>query len=104
TLVSHKTGVTEFDDKNNIVWELKASEIPAMKCQWLNTVYRSKNGNVVVGNWLGYNNNDQAIPLFEVTRDKKITWKFDHSAALKQITHYQALSSKQLALFSKNTK
>ena len=104
TLVSHKTGVTEFDDKNNLVWELKDSEIPAMKCQWINTIYRSQNGNIVVGNWLGYSNKDQETPLFEVTRDKKIVWKISDTEALKQVTHYQELNSEQLALFSKNTK
>lgn len=101
TFVSHKTGVVEFDENDQPVWELKDSEVPEMNCKWINTICVCDNGNLMVGNWLGHGFAGKGTALFEVNREKEVVWTFDDSAAIKQMTAVHLITEQQLARFSK---
>ena len=65
--------VLEVDKTGNIVWKLDQKELPGITLAWVTTVTALPNGNVIVGNCHAGPGQPQ---LFEVTRDKKVVWKF----------------------------
>ncbi len=75
TLIACGNGnrVIEVTPKGKIVWELKQDELPGIKLAWVTMLEVKENGNVIVGNCHAGPDNPQ---LFEVTRDKKVVWRF----------------------------
>ncbi len=65
--------VLEVNKAGEIVWKLDQDELPGIKFAWITTLHYLPNGNIVVGNCHAGPTNPQ---LFEVTRDKKVVWKF----------------------------
>jgi hypothetical protein len=67
----------EVDPSGKIVWELTQADVP-FKLYNTQTANRLSNGNTIICNWVGGNQNVEewpaSIQAFEVTRDKKIVW------------------------------
>jgi len=76
----HGPIVVEYDANGNILWQLKADEMPfavSMVCG----LQRLPNGNTVISNVPHGQNAEEvkkrnAPQLFEITRDKKVVWQF----------------------------
>jgi hypothetical protein len=68
TVTSGRTGITEFDKEGKVVWELKSQEVPALGVRWFAGLHVLPNGNILVCNAGG------KVPLFEITKEKKIVW------------------------------
>ena len=91
TLISCKDDVIEVDAKGKTVWHLKASDIPEMGPKWMTGIQRLANGNTVICNWLGHHQEGKGVPIFEVTPDKKVVWKFTDTTATKWVSGVQIL-------------
>ncbi|HEY3787902.1 MAG TPA: hypothetical protein VGL71_03560, partial [Urbifossiella sp.] len=65
--------VLEVDDKGKVVWSIDQQELPGITLAWVTMLEVLPNGNVIVGNCHAGPDNPQ---LFEVTRDKKVVWRF----------------------------
>jgi outer membrane protein assembly factor BamB len=65
--------VLEVTTEGKIVWSLDQRELPGITLAWLTTLHALPNGNIIVGNCHAGPENPQ---LFEVTREKKVVWKF----------------------------
>jgi hypothetical protein len=75
TLIACGNGnrVIEVSPEGKTVWALEQRELPGITLAWVTTLHVLPNGNVIVGNCHAGPDNPQ---LFEVTRDKKVVWKF----------------------------
>ena len=89
-----KCTVTELDAKDKVVWQITKDDFPEIRMDWLAGVQRLPNGNTVICNWLGHGKFGQGVPIFEVTRDKKIVWMFTDSKTTKAVTGVQVLDVK----------
>jgi hypothetical protein len=65
--------VIEVDKEGKTVWSIGHDELPGIRLAWVTTLQLLPSGNLVVGNCHAGADNPQ---LFEVTRDKKVVWKF----------------------------
>jgi Mala s 1-like protein len=75
TLIACGNGnrVIEVTPSGQTIWSIEQDELPGIKLAWVTTLQLLPSGNLIVGNTHG----GPAIPqLFEVTRDKKVVWKF----------------------------
>lgn len=67
--------VLEVNPKGDIVWKIDQNELPGIQLAWVTTLHALPNGNIIVGNCHAGPGNPQ---LFEVSRDKKVIWKFNN--------------------------
>lgn len=65
--------VLEVDPKGKIVWQIDQKDLPGIAFAWVTTLQVLPNGNIVIGNCHAGKENPQ---LIEITRDKKVVWKF----------------------------
>jgi PQQ-like domain len=65
--------VIEVDKDGKTVWSIGHDELAGIRLAWVTTLQLLPNGNLIVGNCHAGPDNPQ---LFEVTRDKKVVWKF----------------------------
>lgn len=65
--------VVEVNRDGKIVWSIDQKELPGITLAWVTTLHVLPDGNVIVGNCHAGPENPQ---LFEVTRAKKVVWKF----------------------------
>lgn len=67
----------EVDQSGKTVWELTQVDVP-FKLYNTQTANRLANGNTIICNWVGGNQNvaewPQSVQAFEVTPDKKVIW------------------------------
>jgi len=73
TLVSGKTAIVELDAKDQVVWQLKDTDVPELGVRWFAGFQVLGNGDLLVCNAGG------KTPLFRVTREAqpRIVWKSD---------------------------
>jgi len=78
TLVSEGDACTmsEYDKQGQLVWRFSGSEYPELKANWFAGFQLLPNGNMLVCNWLGHGFKGMGIPLFELTKDKKIMYYY----------------------------
>lgn len=82
--------VLEVTPAGQVAWEFGASDAPELGIAFVTSVQVLKNGDLLVGNWLGANGGN-GVHAFQVTRDKKIVWKLDDHQLLKSATTVTAL-------------
>lgn len=76
TLISAGGTVTEYDDKDQVVWELAEPDIPDIQIGVFAGITRLENGNTLICNWNTHDNGEKAgAHIFEVTEDKRVVWK-----------------------------
>jgi len=88
--------VIEVDKTGKIVWKLTAEDIPEIGFAYSAGCLRLPNGNTVVAAYTS------KFPLFEVTPDKQVVWKFQNPA-IGNPTHVKVLTPAELAKFLKTT-
>lgn len=76
-IYSYQGGVAELDAAGNEVWNLTDADVPGINIRWPLGIQLLKNGNLVVTNWMGHGHNEEGIPFFEVTPEKKVVWYCD---------------------------
>jgi outer membrane protein assembly factor BamB len=92
TLISCGTQrrVIEVSPDKRIVWEFKAQDAPDLNITWVSSLQVLSNGNLLVGNFLR-GQEGKGAHAFEVTRDKKVVWKWDDHSFIKSLTTVRAL-------------
>lgn len=92
TLISCGTQkrVIEVTPDKQIAWEFSAKDAPELNITWVSSIQMLKNGNLLVGNFLR-NQEGNGAHAFEVTRDKKVVWKWADHALIKSLTTVRAI-------------
>lgn len=92
TLVGHIDGVTEFDQRGGALWSFGLNEMPeGLKPGVLCGIHALPSGNIVCGLYAVPVGEPDGVGLFEVTRDKKIVWRY--LGTDKQMMGVQKLSA-----------
>jgi outer membrane protein assembly factor BamB len=76
TLVSTLGQVTEYDADGGQVWEFAATDVPGTVIQNMTGLQVLPNGNLVIGCYAAYTKEGQGCGLFEITRGKKLVWRY----------------------------
>ena len=63
---------------------------PELNVTWVSSVQRLKNGNLLVGNFLR-GQEGKGAHAFEVTRDKRVVWKWADHGLISSLTTVRAL-------------
>ncbi len=92
TLISCGTQkrVIEVTPEKQIVWEFSAKDAPELNITWVSSIQQLKNGNLLIGNFLR-GQEGKGAHAFEVTRDKKVVWKYDDHSIIKSLTTVRAI-------------
>ncbi len=80
TIISSLNQITEYDKNGNEVWEFKASDLADVKVQNMTGFQVLPNGNLVIGCYSAYRNGGEA-GIFEITRKKKLVWRYSNPKA-----------------------
>lgn len=75
----------EVTPEKEVVWEFTAADAPELNMTWISSVQILKNGNYLVGNFLR-GQEGKGAHAFEVTRDKKVVWKYADHEHVKSLT------------------
>ena len=82
--------VIEVTADKKIAWQFTAADAPELNITWVSSIQRLPNGNLIVGNFLR-GQEGKGAHAFEVTRDKKVVWKWDDHSFIKSLTTVRAL-------------
>jgi hypothetical protein len=88
-LISTETKIIEVTPDDKVVWSLTGKDIPEAGAAWMAGIRLLPNGNILVCNWLGHGKEGTGYPMFEVTPEKKIVWKFTDTKQTKWIAAAQ---------------
>lgn len=81
--------VYEFNKEGKIVWEVSNADLPDKPFKFLGGMQRLPNGNTIICNWLGHNNQFGTAPhILEITRDKKVVWTYSNYKDMKTISTF----------------
>lgn len=83
--------IVEVDKLGKDVWHITKNEIPGIDLKFMSGMEILPTGNLVFTNWLGHNNFGKAPHAFEITRDKKVVWKYNDHLILKTMSNIQIL-------------
>jgi len=75
TLVASLGKISEHDSKGAIVWEFSATDVPDVKIRNITGMQLLPDGNIAAGCYSAYDKGE-GTGLFEITRDKKLVWRF----------------------------
>jgi hypothetical protein len=89
TLISDGSAcsVSEVNNKGKEVWKISKDDFPELKLNWLTGIQELPNGNYLICNWLGHGKYGEGIPMFEITKDKKIVWYLTDNQSTKSLTN-----------------
>jgi len=92
TLISCGTQkrVIEVTPDKKIAWQFTAADAPELNITWVSSIQQLPNGHLLVGNFLR-GQEGKGAHAFEVTRDKKVVWKWDDHSFIKSLTTVRAL-------------
>jgi len=82
--------VIEVTPAKEVVWELNANDVPDLNLTWISSLQVLKNGHIVVGNFLR-GQEGKGAHAFEVTRAKKVVWRFADHDMVKSLTTVRVL-------------
>jgi outer membrane protein assembly factor BamB len=80
----------EVTPDKQIAWEFKAEDAPELNITWVSSVQQLKNGNLLVGNFIR-GQEGKGAHAYEVTREKKVIWRWDDHSLIKSLTTVRAL-------------
>lgn len=89
----------EVTPEKRIVWEFTANDAPDLNLTWISSFQQLQNGNILIGNFLRGQEGTGAH-AFEVTRDKKVVWKWDDHNLIRSLTTVRAIDSQFVSLFN----
>ncbi len=94
--------IIEVTPVGAIAWEFKASDAPDLHLVWVSSIQLLPNGNILVGNFLR-GHEGKGSHAFEVTRDKKVVWRWSDHSQIRSLTTVRALNALPMALFDGRT-
>ncbi|NQU21625.1 MAG: hypothetical protein HQ567_10105 [Candidatus Nealsonbacteria bacterium] len=77
TLVGHIDQLTEFNPRGEEAWKFSNKDIEDVAITWMCGVHVLPNGHIAVGVYRAYENG-KGNGLFEITRDKKLVWRYSN--------------------------
>lgn len=83
--------VFEVDAAGKVVWKIEHDELPGISLKFMTGLHRLANGNTVMSNWLGHRAFGQAPHIIEVTRDKRVVWRFEDHQTMRTVSSVQVL-------------
>ncbi|MBT3278992.1 MAG: hypothetical protein HN909_02765 [Phycisphaerales bacterium] len=85
-------GLYEYDKSSKVVWSMKKSEFPAgVITGYMTGVRVRKNGNVIVGMYRAYDRQGKGSAIVEVTKEKKVAWRYANRATASTIMGFEML-------------
>lgn len=92
TLISCGTQkrVIEVTRDKKIAWQFTAADAPELNITWVSSIQQLPNGHLLIGNFLR-GQEGKGAHAFEVTRDKKIVWKWDDHSFITSLTTVRGL-------------
>ncbi len=87
--------IVEINQQNEIVWELKDSDIPQVPLRFIAGLHRLPNGNTIICNWGGHGHKGEQAQILEVTKDKKLISQVFDQNSLKEPSAIQILDMKR---------
>jgi hypothetical protein len=92
TLISCGTQkrVIEVTPDKQIAWQFTVTDAPEVNLTWASSIQRLPNGNVLIGNFLR-GQEGKGAHAFEVTREKKVVWKWEDHSFIKSLTTVRAV-------------
>lgn len=90
TLIGHIDHLTEYDPKGEVVWQFSNQDIEGVKITMMCDLHVLPNGNIAVGVYSAYKDG-QGTGLFEITRDKKLVWRYSDPSADRCMMGIQVL-------------
>lgn len=81
TLVGAIDRIVEFGADGKVVWEFKNTDLPGVTISNITGIHLLPNGNVAAGVYRAYDKAGRGTGLFEITRDKKLVWRYANPAA-----------------------
>lgn len=92
TLISCGTQkrILEVTPEKKTVWQFTAADAPELNLTWVSSLQVLPNGNLIVGNFLR-GQEGHGAHAFEVTRDKRVVWKWDDHTIIKSLTTVRAV-------------
>jgi Domain of Unknown Function (DUF1080) len=88
----------EVSPDKKVVWEFKAEDAPEVNLTWVSSFQQLKNGNILIGNFLR-GQEGKGAHAFEVTRDKRVVWKWDDHSQIQSLTTVRTLDPRGMSLF-----
>jgi outer membrane protein assembly factor BamB len=82
--------IIEVTPDKKTVWELTAADVPELNLTWITSLQVLKNGNYVICNFLR-GQEGKGAHAFEITREKKVVWKFADHDLVKTATNIKVL-------------
>ncbi|MCP4375290.1 MAG: PQQ-binding-like beta-propeller repeat protein [bacterium] len=76
TVLGHINGVSEFDPKGKVVWKFDKKEIKDVKIGMICGIHVLPNGNIAMGLYAAIHGKKDGASLLEITRDKKVVWRY----------------------------
>ena len=89
TLISDGSAcsVREINQNGKEVWKISKEDFPELKLNWITGIQELPSGNLLICNWLGHGKYGEGIPLFEVTKEKKVVWYFTDNFSTESISN-----------------
>lgn len=89
TLISDGSAcsVREVNHNGKVVWKISQDDFPELHLKWISGIQELPDGNILVCNWLGHGKSGAGIPMFVITREKKIVWYFLDNVSTKSISN-----------------
>ncbi|TKG93938.1 hypothetical protein EYV94_14365 [Puteibacter caeruleilacunae] len=91
TAISDQYAISVYDKNGKLIWEFDTKAHPELGVYHLTGFQFLDNGDVLICNWLGHRPYHKGVPLFKVTKDKKVTWKYTNAEETYSCTNIQAL-------------
>jgi hypothetical protein len=92
TMVSTLDHIYEYDAAGKVVWSFAGDEIPGVTIMNMTGMHLLPGGNVAVGCYSAYKGQD-GTGLFEITRDRKLVWRYSNPKADKSMMAIQRLDA-----------
>lgn len=93
-VVSHVSGVTEYNPAYDVVWTLMPADLPGLNAANFTSLQQLPNGNLVVGTWANGAADSSRAGAFEVTPTKRVVWALASSTDINMMGAYKLDGSK----------
>jgi outer membrane protein assembly factor BamB len=96
TLVAGATSkrILEVAPDGKIAWQFTSDDAPDLNITWISSLQILDNGDILAGNFIR-GAEGHGAHAFEVTRDKKVVWKFTDTEHYKSLTTIRAVDQKK---------
>ena len=91
TLISTLNRLQEYDAAGKVLWEFSNTDLPGVTITNMTGLHLLANGHIAVGCYAAYRNGE-GTGLFEITRDRKLVWRYSNTAGDKSMMAVQCLT------------